>query len=284
MIEKREILKFSTSTGVPVSTIEKDYALGWFLASIQNHRSLSDTWIFKGGTCLKKCYFDDYRFSEDLDFSLLDSSQMTSAFLKTAFSDISSWVYEAVGLEISEEETSIDVYKNRRGNINVQASIKFCGPLQQKSKSCWPRIKFDLTADEKIVKNPENKNVFHPYSDIPVKGISVKAYPIEELFAEKLRALSERCRPRDLYDVIMLYKKRDHFLLAPKSCLSILEEKCRFKSIDTPSFFSIETHKEKEVLNAQWTNMLQHQISNLPPSQTFWKELSSLFLWLKGEK
>ncbi len=31
-----------------------------------------DALVFKGGTALKRCYFGDYRFSEDLDFTLAD--------------------------------------------------------------------------------------------------------------------------------------------------------------------------------------------------------------------
>jgi Nucleotidyl transferase AbiEii toxin, Type IV TA system len=50
--------------------VEKDYVLGWILAGIYGHEELAESWVFKGGTCLKKCYFETYRFSEDLDFTL----------------------------------------------------------------------------------------------------------------------------------------------------------------------------------------------------------------------
>src|SRR5258708_15759028 len=44
--------------------VEKDYVLGWMLAGINAHGELNESWVFKGGTCLKKCYFETYRFSE----------------------------------------------------------------------------------------------------------------------------------------------------------------------------------------------------------------------------
>jgi predicted nucleotidyltransferase component of viral defense system len=50
--------------------VEKDYVLGWILAGMYGHEELAESWVFKGGTCLKKCYFETYRFSEDLDFTL----------------------------------------------------------------------------------------------------------------------------------------------------------------------------------------------------------------------
>lgn len=69
MITKQEIIDFSHEINLPSNVIEKDYVLGWLLAGIANHADLFNTWIFKGGTCLKKCYFKEYRFSEDLDYT-----------------------------------------------------------------------------------------------------------------------------------------------------------------------------------------------------------------------
>ena len=282
MIEKTELLKLATSLKTPLSTVEKDYILGWFIAAIQNNSELSDNWVFKGGTCIKKCYLYDYRFSEDLDFTLLDSSQLNENFLKQSLITLSSWLYEEINLAIPFDEVRVDIYKNKRGNNCAQASVRFCGPLHPKSKACWPKVKFDLTSDEKIVKAPEKRNVFHPYSDKPISGIYVNAYPIEEVFAEKLRALTERCRPRDLYDVIMLFQNKVFLKLSAKKCLRIIKEKCHYKSIDIPTFAILENHSQKAILVSQWFNMLQHQVANLPSWNIFWKELPNVFKWLKN--
>ena len=66
--------------------------LGWILAGINAHEELAENWVFKGGTCLKKCYFETYRFSEDLDFSLRDESHLDEEFLKPVFEDLVAWV------------------------------------------------------------------------------------------------------------------------------------------------------------------------------------------------
>ncbi len=55
--------------GIPWEVLERDYLLSWILAGIYQVDALRNTLVFKGGTALKKCYFGDYRFSEDLDFS-----------------------------------------------------------------------------------------------------------------------------------------------------------------------------------------------------------------------
>ena len=82
MIDKFEILEMAASLGLQNFTIEKDYVLGWILMGIQKNSKTGNSWIFKGGTCLKKCFFGEYRFSEDLDFTLIDSTQMDEPILK----------------------------------------------------------------------------------------------------------------------------------------------------------------------------------------------------------
>jgi len=281
MIDKNEVIKFAKIKNLNLSIIEKDYVLGWILAAIQHYTELSKNWIFKGGTCIKKCYFENYRFSEDLDFSLIEPSHIDQKFLKNSMVYIANWLYEEIGLEVPLESIVIDLYKNKQNNINAQINLKYCGPLKPKSKRSWPKVKFDLTADEKIVKIPEKRKIFHNYSDEPVKGIYISSYPIEEVFAEKLRALVERCRPRDLYDVIMLYHEKDNYKFSSINCLNILKEKCAYKSIDLPNIIMMENHAQKDILISQWNNMLQHQIANLPTYDIFWKKLSSIFQWLK---
>ena len=59
----------SQRQGTPQQVIEKDYVLSYIIAGISSHSRLKDVLVFKGGTALKKLFFGEYRFSEDLDFS-----------------------------------------------------------------------------------------------------------------------------------------------------------------------------------------------------------------------
>jgi len=108
MIDKLEVLQLAKKLGLQNSTIEKDYVLGWVLMGIQNNPKTKESWIFKGGTCLKKCFFDEYRFSEDLDFTLVDASQMNEAFLMGILKTLSEWVYEEAGIEIPLKNLSVE--------------------------------------------------------------------------------------------------------------------------------------------------------------------------------
>lgn len=73
MIKPGEIQQKAREAGVRDQQIEKDYILSWILKGIAQHEQLSKTIVFKGGTVLKKIYFEDYRFSEDLDFTLINN-------------------------------------------------------------------------------------------------------------------------------------------------------------------------------------------------------------------
>jgi predicted nucleotidyltransferase component of viral defense system len=63
MITHDEIKNMEVEWQLREHIVEKDYVIGWLLWGIATHPMLRDAWIFKGGTCLKKCYFETYRFS-----------------------------------------------------------------------------------------------------------------------------------------------------------------------------------------------------------------------------
>ena len=92
MIQKQELLDLAKDFGLQPNVVEKDYLLGWLLAGIGEHPATRDTWVFKGGTCLKKCFFETYRFSEDLDFTLTDPAHLDEAFLHKLFQEVGDWV------------------------------------------------------------------------------------------------------------------------------------------------------------------------------------------------
>lgn len=272
-----EIMDFSREFVLTANVIEKDYVLGWVLAGISNHPELGKSWIFKGGTCLKKCYFETYRFSEDLDFTVVNAEHQNESFLTNTFREVADWVYEATGIQISKDTISFEAYPNPRDKISVQGRISYKGPLQPGGD--LPRIKLDLTDDEILVLNPVSREVHHPYSDKPENGIHFQAYCFEELFAEKIRALAERLRPRDLYDVIHLYR-HDSTKHGREIILNTLKEKCSFKGISVPTLEILDNKPERAELETEWENMLGHQVPVLPPFEQFWKELPELFEWL----
>ncbi len=279
MISKQEIMDFARELSLDPNIVEKDYVLGWLLAGISSHPDLKSRWIFKGGTCLKKCFFETYRFSEDLDFTLVDLKHLTQEFLIKTFVKIAQWIYDKTGIEIPEDRIRFDIHTNQKGRTSVEGRVNYRGPMKRRGDP--PRIKIDLTCDEILILDPIVREIHHPYSDKIDSLFQIQSYRFEEVFAEKIRALTERLRPRDLYDVVHLYRL-DTLNIDLRLLVSTLEDKCRFKSIAVPTMAILENKPERAELVTEWENMLGHQLPILPPFEQFWKELPDLFGWLKS--
>jgi predicted nucleotidyltransferase component of viral defense system len=278
MIGRTEIIRLAGELGLTPRVVEKDYVLGWVLAGIARDEELSRAWLFKGGTCLKKCFFETYRFSEDLDFTVVEPGQLDRDFLVSRFKVLGAWLYDTTGIELPAELLRFDVYDLKTGGRAGEGRVAYRGPIAPRGGDL-PRIKLDLTADERVVLPSIIRPVTHPYSDVPGDGITARCYAFEELFGEKVRALAQRARPRDLYDVINLFRHGD-FRNAAAVIRDIVTEKCNFKHIPFPTFESLApAHPE---LVGEWGNMLGHQLPSLPPVDLFWTELPEFFRWLSG--
>jgi predicted nucleotidyltransferase component of viral defense system len=279
MIDRQEVMDFAREFSLAPQVIEKEYVLGWLLAGIAAHPLLAEAWAFKGGTCLKKCYFETYRFSEDLDFTLSNADHLQEDFLLQTFSEVTTWIRDQAGIDMPADTFRFEIYNNPRGMLSGQGRVGYRGPMGRGGD--LPRIKLDLTDDEVLVLEPTLREVNHSYSDRPANGIHVYCYAFEEVFAEKIRALAERERPRDLYDVINLHR---HEELRPNRELifETLEKKCSFKGIPVPTFQQLEDSPFRAELETEWANMLAHQLPVLPAFLNFWQELPAVFDWLQG--
>jgi len=70
-MNEQSLRKLAGKYKIPLGTLEKDYALTNILSITADFPKL-DRMVFKGGTALKKAYFEGFRFSEDLDFVCLE--------------------------------------------------------------------------------------------------------------------------------------------------------------------------------------------------------------------
>ncbi|MCL2802564.1 MAG: nucleotidyl transferase AbiEii/AbiGii toxin family protein [Micrococcales bacterium] len=280
MITRRELDQLRGEWSLAVDVLEKDYALGWTLAGIAQHPDLASMWVFKGGTCLRKCFYETYRFSEDLDFTVVANGPEEPAELQSIFAEVADWVYDESGIELVVDDSTFRHGENRRGKRTTQGRLAYRGP--NASRRTPPKVKLDLTSDEAVVLEPVTRRIVHHYSDGPLPVRGVLAYPITELFAEKLRALSERCRPRDLYDVIYLHRHPDLYGKATE-VEEVLREKCAFVGIAVPTLESLLTTPYRVEIEGEWESMLGHQLPKpLPPFLSHWNALGDVFDWLAG--
>lgn len=280
MITAREIQQLRAEWSLELGVIEKDYLLGWLLAGVARNPQLAQTWVFKGGTCLRKCYYETYRFSEDLDFTVVNGGPETPDDLLPIFRSIADWIREESGIELVVDETSFRRRQNLRGNPTTQGRLAYRGPNQPRE---MPKVRLDITSDEVLIDAVEVRTIGHEYSDAPLPGEGVVCYSLTELFGEKLRALGERCRPRDLYDVVHMHRHPDLIGRAP-AIAAVLARKCAHAGVDIPTAVAIRSSPFRAEVEQEWENMLGHQLPKpLPPFADFWAALDEVFGWLAGE-
>jgi predicted nucleotidyltransferase component of viral defense system len=145
VIPVEEIKEIARRIGVPESTIERDYAQGWLLEHLTSHFDMA----LKGGTGIRKVYLGDYRFSDDLDFTLLDEYDID---------DIEARVKNAIGT--AKRESGIDfeeeiIVEETENGFVVSTYFRF---LRRTGSPL--RIKLDLTRKEnEIVLLPLEKRI-----------------------------------------------------------------------------------------------------------------------------
>ncbi len=97
MIPRTRITALAEHLQLPPTSVQKDYVLGWLLQAISAHPILG-AWVFKGGTCLKKCFFDTYRFSEDLDFTIPADQEISIERITEALDEAAAWIEDRCGI------------------------------------------------------------------------------------------------------------------------------------------------------------------------------------------
>ena len=160
MIRKQDILDRAAEWGLRPDVVEKDYVLGWLLAGFAASGLASNSWVFKGGTCLKKCFFETYRFSEDLDFSLTPDAAYDETSVQRVITEVAGLTAETSGIVLPADRIELKVRRDKLGRATYQGKLAYQGPLVMPN---WPRVLLDITRHEVIVGVPERRPIFHPY-------------------------------------------------------------------------------------------------------------------------
>lgn len=196
------------------------------------------------------------------------------------FGEVAEWIREACGLVLVVNDGAFRRRRNKRDQPTTLGKIGYKGPNASPS---MPKVKLDLTSDELLTSRPVMRGISHPYSDT-LAHTKVLCYSATDLFGEKLRALAERCRPRDLYDVVHMHRHPD--LLGQAAAVrDVLARKADFAGIPVPTADSIRSSPFRAEIESEWQNMLGHQLPKpLVPFETFWSALDDVFAWLAGRR
>jgi uncharacterized protein len=258
MIKPGEIQHKARAVGVRDQQIEKDYILSWILKGIAKHEQLSKAIVFKGGTVLKKIYFEDYRFSEDLDFTLFNHEISTE--------NIFEWFRET--FDFIKEEANIpleiiDDNEHEDGGINFY--ISYLGPLGGQGKNKW--VKIDISRSEQLVFEPVLKDVFIDYTDL--ERYQLLCYPLEEVLVEKMRSVMQRMQARDFYDIWYLLEQHGMDLAFYSSEFAT---KCKIKELNHFDFPKKITERLPQY-KSRWQRSMSEQIKDLPDFEQVEREV-----------
>jgi len=287
MILQKEIATIATEKGIVKTTIDKNWALGHFLDAIFSIRELRKKLIFKGGTCIRKCYIPDYRFSEDLDFTSNDKSfKLTKKHLE----EISRLLIERVELQTHVESLKDLLYNDELAGF--EAKIKFWGSDHPRNESPPPperwhtKVKIEVTLYEEILFPIQKRDVTHSYSDdLTDNAKQIPCYSIEEVLSEKLRSLVQRSysAPRDIYDLWSLSEAFQEIDL--EELRTAFELKMEFKDLEFTGIDQLLNPENDKILRAAWKNSLGRQLpGEMPEYDTVRQKLEDwLSTFLDGE-
>jgi len=281
MILKKEITEKAGFWGVPPDTVDKDWILGHFLAAFFQVGKHNEKLVFKGGTCLHKCRFPEYRFSEDLDFTSKDPEYRLSRKILNEVLDIAT---TTSGVQFNLEELKDLIHNDKLAGF--QAKIQYWGANHGKNQvppapQRWlTRFKIEVTLYEKMIFNPEVCSIYHPFSDTETLAqLKIPCYDLKEVVAEKIRSLVQRSysAPRDIYDI---WKLKDSFNINDWGQIKeAFLEKMKYKHHVYTGVDQLLSKKSIQKLQQAWKRSLSHQIkpSELPDFDSVILELTSLF-------
>ena len=236
---------------IPEAVLERDYCLAWFLIGLSQSK-LRDLLIFKGGTALKRCHFAEYRFSEDLDFTLQRSAEF--AQIREGLEEVYELVAQASGIRFAFED------EDRQAHVNSYTFyLRYQGPLPASNT-----VKVDITISEVLCFPVEQLPVLRAYpefEDVP-EDRPIAVYSLNEIATEKVVALQDRARnePRDLYDLWFLTTRAGIELA---DLTGAIAEKIRFREKEFPGLEDRIIAKEAR-LKTLWNSRLGHQMEALP--------------------
>lgn len=190
------IREYAREAKLPTALIEKDYILSVALAFISKLPEARNL-VFKGGTCLRKAYFPDYRVSADLDFTVLEGDRTA---LKRSVSTLENQELEGVSfLKLSDK--TLDGANNLNLVLQYESRV---GTTQ--GKRHVDNVKMDFNFDNKVRLTPEKRRIVSP-KEFELEEFYMNVMQLEEIICDKIHAIHRRPKPRDLYDLHYLLKK-----------------------------------------------------------------------------
>jgi len=256
--------------GLSWEIIEKDYILSWVLVGIAANIKLQNKLIFKGGTALKKCYFGNYRFSEDLDFTAkgnIARGDLLEKEIKKSCEIATNLVQKFSPLELKVER-----YREKESHPGTQEAFNIRGKFPW-HRQFLPKVMVEITMEEPIHIEPVKRSILHGYEEEIFQEINV--YSLEEIIAEKMRAILQhfkkleergwtRSRARDYYDIWRILNGYSN-ALRMEIISPLFLEKCKVKEVEFTNPEKFFDNILLDYISKTWEQWLGPLVPDLPP-------------------
>ena len=267
MITKQELQRVAKQKGIAdLAFMEKDYAITWALKAIYSNPILEKALVFKGGTCISKIYAENYRLSADLDFSIHKGIKLNAQ----EFEQELAKAFEQAKSEGGPELKLKDRHSNP-GYITFQ--IQYTAILEQSA-----RLKLDISLNEKVICAANSLALKEKtYSDI--NEFKIHCYALQEIAVEKMRALFQRGKSRDYYDLWRLMTEpnlKKQVMLDVSDLRPFLEEKCLTNGVPYEPELMFDD-KQLQDAKDHWKDSLGRMVAELPDFEKIIAELKEIF-------
>jgi hypothetical protein len=256
MILAKEIRSVAGAVGIDPMIIERDYVLGCFISFLATQPEVNKHWLFKGGTALRKCHFLEYRFSEDVDFTITKIIPVDK--IHHLIKAVTAAMQETIGIISDEREISIETIQDDYGAESFEIKFYYRGPWIFRGVA--PAVKIHLSRDEKILFSPNKLPIIHPYSDrSELPQVTIPVYLLEEILVEKLRAFSGQRRymvSRDIYDIHQIAQQIKY----SEQLRQAFVEKCMVKGIQLNEILMDRILERKPDYETNWRNSLEYLV------------------------
>jgi hypothetical protein len=264
MITTAELHQAASREGLRFDQAEKDYIILVILSALSGIVDRENQWFFKGGTCLRHCYYPGYRFSEDIDFSCARTGNEVGQTLDILMKAVVA-ISEKTGILMRCKEPRAD---EDHAQIEIPIEYSRGGPRRQ----ALPAVKVHFSSEEPLLTSPEQRLVRPPYTEI--NPFSITAYSKIEIVAEKMRTLIQQQekwpRPRDLYDLwyITCYKGET---FDRSQLRGLFERKCHVRGIQA----DIDRLRSKHLYEwnrKAWSSQLLTMLKAAPEYDLVWTQ------------
>ncbi|MGH7202827.1 MAG: nucleotidyl transferase AbiEii/AbiGii toxin family protein [Candidatus Levyibacteriota bacterium] len=202
MIDKTEIDQKAIEFEIHSSNVERDYVFGWVLHGIFTVSELKDTIFLKGGNALRKGYFENTRFSKDLDLGIPGDIEQDKLLLE--INRVCDYIGEKSNISfdknLNQVKEKFTASSTPLPDLKVYEARVYFKDFYGEQSSMTLKISLDLTRFDKVIAPIQTVKLIHPYSDVDLIQCNIRCMNLEEIIATKLKCLLQRQHTPDLFD------------------------------------------------------------------------------------